>query len=323
MDVFSAAVTLAYAGQGRTVWQSNSELQLMRSINEDEPDLSGLTDLQRNFLLPLLNKDISERPTSESAYEMTLNLIENYGRKEHLKALSGWTHKSKIKEKKKRGTLFYIGNSIVGFFLLMGLLMSGTRIYSFFDSLNDNPPKTVNTSTPESHNSSLSSANRDVTIGPSPTLKDTASPQASKTPTLKPVTTNPTPKPVTTSSGSFKESPAEAKNVVISNIFGRSFETNGGLDWSVPLTNSSSEPVPPITNLQFRLIGHPNKTWLDVGYKLKVGNFGVQAIVDKLFFDMLFKKNVCPEFRFVKVEDNLVVEIWNPGTPECATDYNP
>jgi hypothetical protein len=81
--------------------------------------------------------------------------------------------------------------------------------------------------------------------------------------------------------------------------------------------------VPPITNLQFRLIGYPNKSWLDVGYKLKVSNNGVQALVDKVLFEILFKKTVCPEFRFVRIENGLVVNIWNSGTPECATDYIP
>jgi len=314
MDVFSAAVTLAFAGQGRTIWQSNSEIQLMRSINEDEPDLSGLTELQRNFLLPLLNKDVSDRPTSEAAYAMSLKLIENYGQKNNLKGFSDWVRRSKIRKKKKRGILFYVGNSIIGFFLLIGLLLSGIRIYSLFDSPSSNSPKTVNTSTPSPQGSSPSLAKPAVSSSPSSIPKESASPQASK---------SPTPKPVPSSSGTLKESPAEAANVVISNIFGRSFEANGGLDWSVPLTNSSSESVPPITNLQFRLIGYPNKTWLDVGYKLKVSNLGVQAIVDKLYFEMLFKKTVCPEFRFVRVENNLVVKIWNSGTPDCATDYHP
>ena len=314
MDVFSAAVTLAFAGQGRTIWQSNSEIQLMRSINEDEPDLSGLTELQRNFLLPLLNKDISERPTSEAAYEMSLHLIANYGQKGGSQGFSEWVRKSKTRKKKKRGVLFYVGNSIVAFFLVIGLLLSGIRIFSFFDSSSTNAPIVESTSTPAPLESPTPSIQPSVSSSPSPAPDRTPPSQVSK---------SPTPKPVASSSGSLKESPAEAANVVISNIFGRSFETNGGLDWSVPLTNSSSEIVPPITNLQFRLIGYPNKVWLDVGYKLKVSNLGVQAVVDKLYFEMLFKKTVCPEFRFVKVENNLVVKIWNPGTPDCASDYIP
>jgi hypothetical protein len=314
MDVFSAAVTLAFAGQGRTIWQSNSEIQLMRSINEDEPDLSGLTELQRNFLLPLLNKDISERPTSEAAYEMSLQLIANYGQKGASQGFSEWVRRSKTKKKKKRGVLFYVGNSIVAFFLVIGLLLSGIRVFSFFESSSTNTPALESTPTTAPLESPTPSIQPSVSSSPSPTPERTSPSQVSK---------SPTPKPVASSSGSLKESPAEAANVVISNIFGRSFETNGGLDWSVPLTNSSSEIVPPITNLQFRLIGYPNKVWLDVGYKLKVSSLGVQAIVDKLYFEMLFKKTVCPEFRFVRVENNLVVKVWNPGTPDCASDYIP
>ena len=312
MDVFSAAVTLAFAGQGRTIWQSNSEIQLMRSINEDEPDLSGLTELQRNFLLPLLNKDISERPTSEAAYEMSLKLIASYGQNGVAQGFSEWVRRSKTK--KKRGVLFYVGNSIVAFFLVIGLLLSGIRILGFFDSSDTNTPTLEITSTPAPLENPITSIQPSVSSSPSPAPEKTSPFQ---------VSTTPTPKPVASSSGSLKESPADAANVAISNIFGRSFETNGGLDWSVPLTNSSSEIVPPITNLQFRLIGYPNKVWLDVGYKLKVSEFGVQAIVDKLYFEMLFKKTVCPEFRFVRVEKNLVTKIWNPATPDCASDYIP
>ncbi|ASY26182.1 serine/threonine protein kinase [Candidatus Planktophila versatilis] len=314
MDVFSAAVTLAFAGQGRTIWKSNSELQLMRSINEDVPDLSGLSELQQNFLLPLLNKDASERPTSESAYTMSLELIASYGKKDSSKGLSEWVRKSKIKKKRRRGLLFYVGNSIVAFFLFIGLLLSGTRIYGLFDSQSNNSPKASSTSSPGPEADSTSSAKPSVSTSQSSTPKASPSPLAS---------ISLTPKPAPSSSGSLKESSAEAANVVVSSIFGRSFEANGGLDWSVPLTSSSSEPVPPITNLQFRLVGYPNKTWLDVGYELKVSNLGVQAIVDKLYFELLFKKKVCPEFRFVRVENNLVVKIWNSGTPDCASDYIP
>jgi hypothetical protein len=286
----------------------------MRSINEDEPDLSGLNELQRGFLLPLLNKDISDRPSSEAAYETCIELIANYGRKDALKIISAWMRKTKTKRKRKRGILFYFGNSIIAFFLLIGLLFTSVRFLSIFDSPGSSSNNIVSTSSPSPDINSIEPNVPLASKSPSSTPKSSPSVLTSK---------SPTPKPIPSSTGSFQESPAEAAKVVTANLFGRSFEANGGLDWSVPLTNFSSEIVPPITNLQFRLIGYPNKSWLDVGYKLKVSNNGVQALVDKVLFEILFKKTVCPEFRFVRIENGLVVNIWNSGTPECATDYIP
>lgn len=67
MDVFSAAATLAYAGKGKSIWSGLSELELMRNINQDEPDLSGLTERQKIFLMPLLVKNQSERSSAREA----------------------------------------------------------------------------------------------------------------------------------------------------------------------------------------------------------------------------------------------------------------
>lgn len=320
MDVFSAAATLAFAAKGKTIWQGNTELQLMRSINEDEPDLSQLTALQKSFLAPLLNKNISERPSSEAAYKRTLDLIANYGQPDSLKAFSNWDPVSKVRNRKKKGLLFYVGNSIVGIFLLVGLLLSGLRLTSDTTSSTQESLNSLNMQSP--------SPTLDVRQSKSPsqtqnsTTKPKVSPPAKQSPSINPSKSS-SPKPVASSFGTFKESPPEASNLKIVNIFGRSFESSGGLDWSVPLTNSSSEIVPPITNLQFRLIGYPNEIWLDVGYKLKVGDYGIQAVVDKVLFELIFKKTVCPEFRFVRIENNLVVNVWKPGTPDCATDYIP
>jgi serine/threonine protein kinase len=67
MDVFSAAATLAYAGRGESIWPGQSELQLLRNINEDEPDLRGLHERQIRFLTPLLAKNPSERSSAREA----------------------------------------------------------------------------------------------------------------------------------------------------------------------------------------------------------------------------------------------------------------
>jgi hypothetical protein len=264
--------------------------------------------------LPLLNKDISDRPTSEAAYAMSLKLIANYGQKDSLNGFSEWVSKSKIKKKKKRGILFYAGNSIVAFFLLIGLFFTGLNISSVFEPSGTKSSEKLNPATPRPKIISASPAEPSVSKKPKVLPKSTPSPVVSK---------KPTPKPVASSYGSFKESPAESANVVILNLFGRSFEDGGGLDWWVPLTYSSSEEVPPITNLQFRLIGNPNKTWLDIGYKLKISDLGVLAIVDKVQVKMFIQGTLCPEFRFVRIENGLVVKVWNSGTPDCATDYIP
>lgn len=67
MDVFSAAVTLAYAGRLKSIWNTESESTLSNSINKGIPDLEGLSPEQIEFLLPLLDKFKSKRPSSEDA----------------------------------------------------------------------------------------------------------------------------------------------------------------------------------------------------------------------------------------------------------------
>ena len=76
MDVFSAAATLAYAGKGKSIWNGDNDLQLMRSINEDAPDLEGLSENQAKFLLPLFEKNPSDRPGAAEALQSALSYIE-------------------------------------------------------------------------------------------------------------------------------------------------------------------------------------------------------------------------------------------------------
>ena len=92
----------------------------------------------------------------------------------------------------------------------------------------------------------------------------------------------------------------------------------------IPLTLNAKEPVPPIDGVQFRLLGFPNKKWLSIAYKLKTEtNGGVYGQVDKFFLAILAQQQVCPEFRFVQIENNEVVKQWLPGLPECSNDYIP
>lgn len=76
MDVFSAAATLAFAGKASSIWSGENDLQLMRSINEDQPKFDGLTANQIKFLKPLLEKNPSDRPTALEAYQYALGYIE-------------------------------------------------------------------------------------------------------------------------------------------------------------------------------------------------------------------------------------------------------
>ena len=76
MDVFSAASTLAFAAKGAAIWNGDSDLQLMRSINEDSPNLEGLSENQKTFLNPLFEKNPSDRPSPLEAHESALGYIE-------------------------------------------------------------------------------------------------------------------------------------------------------------------------------------------------------------------------------------------------------
>ena len=160
MDVFSAAVTLAFAGLGRTIWKSNSELQMSRSINEDEPDLEGLSDLQQTFLKPLLNKNISDRPSSDQAYETCLRILQKLEGTRDDVDLRSW--KRATKRIRKSNPAIKVGTA--GIFLL-----ALASISFYFNS----------------HSST--SSNREVKISPS--AIPTTSIQASKVTTPSPVGT--------------------------------------------------------------------------------------------------------------------------------------
>ena len=76
MDVFSAGVTLAYAAKLKSVWAGDNQDAITQSIKNDDPDLSGLRDLQEEFIRPLLQKLPIDRPNSESVHKKALEYIE-------------------------------------------------------------------------------------------------------------------------------------------------------------------------------------------------------------------------------------------------------
>jgi serine/threonine protein kinase len=76
MDVFSAAVTLAYIGRGSSIWKTDTPSQLTESIIKGTPNLEGLSQIQQEFLVPLLAKLPSERSSSEEAHKNCLDYLQ-------------------------------------------------------------------------------------------------------------------------------------------------------------------------------------------------------------------------------------------------------
>jgi len=154
-----------------------------------------------------------------------------------------------------------------------------------------------------------------VTKNPASKISPSASPTVSKSPSVSPIL----------SSEKFTVSPPLASSVVTTSIWGRIFKDSLNY-WRVILTNSKSDPVPPITGVQFRLLGYPDAGWMGVPYKLKVEplDSSVYAEIDDLMFAILFKNSTyCPEFRAVREENGKIVKIWEKTKPECATNYTP
>jgi len=510
MDVFSAAATLAYAGQGRSIWSGESELQLMRSINEDDPYLDDLTEKQSRFLAPLLNKNPSERPSASEAYEICLEIIASLDSSEIFPKLVDWRKKEAKNSKKLKFVAVSLGSLLMTGFALFYV---ATNVSTSDKGAANNSSTIIPTPSPSQAASVTNSTSSTTSQSKSSTIELTAAQYAKqeacvrisynkqykeanpicleiaklgdaksqyalgynysqlgnkkesdfwlkkaadqnwpealaalgwreyqaknfklaisyatkaanlgsasamntlgiiskdqerwddavywykKAWALKEVwgainlgelynthfkdnltaekwyiaaaktgdgeaeyaygeflrtvfsknieacswfkkssnhnwnegvnaykkyceTADPLPNPSSTKE--FTQSAPEAKNVVVKEIFGRVFDA--GIDWNVPLTNSASEQVPPITGLQFRLLGYSNKIWLDIAYKLKKTDYGVQAQVDQIVLAMILNKKVCPEFRFVREVNGEITNIWLPGLPECSTDYQP
>ncbi len=137
------------------------------------------------------------------------------------------------------------------------------------------------------------------------------------------VSPNPIKSPLIYSDKLNVSAPLDPK-VKITSIFGRVFK-DSDMMWRIILTNSSTDAVPTINGIQFRLAGNETAGWVNVPYKLKtdLNSNTVYAAVDDLFLTVLFKKSVCPEFRAVREQNGLIVNIWTKGLPECSNDYVP
>lgn len=188
MDVFSAAVTLAYAGLGRSIWAGDTEVQLMRSINESEPDLEGLSELQKTFLKPLLNKNVSDRPSAEEAYRTSLEILTSLDGKVSEVNLRRW--KRLAKSVNTKGHLKPI-SILVSVLLLVG----GIGSYEFLNSR----------ATPEIGPVKVSQT---PSYEPSPSLESSPKSEGSPPSTLSPasrLSVSPAPKPTGFNSNDCQE----------------------------------------------------------------------------------------------------------------------
>ena len=147
MDVFSAAATLAYAAKASGVWNGDNDLQLMRSINQDLPNLDGLTENQTKFLAPLFEKNPSDRPSALEAHQSALGYIKYLlGKTKKPKPLKGRGKLKKLVSSKK---VISTAAALVAIAVIAG----GTKILFDTPTLQDtksaitNYPNAVDTAT--------------------------------------------------------------------------------------------------------------------------------------------------------------------------------
>jgi serine/threonine protein kinase len=319
MDYFSLAGTLIYAASGHYPFAGGNSAEWKESILFNQPDFNGLSDDQIKVLSPLLYKNPELRGSLDVFLQIVAELNSGQPRsdfvsKEFAKIKRESPNKLIQKKKElvvKNNTIKKVATSTAAIIAIsVAIFASGIIAIQ-----NSSPEITKKISTPTNTPTDL------------PPDQLTEVPKTTESPSIpKPVTPTPlkTDKPIT-SSDTFKVSAPVSPNVKIDEIFGRVFK-NGLNYWVISLTNFQGAKVPALTAIQFRLIGFPNAGWLDVPYKLKtdptVGS--VYAEVDDFLFAMIFKdQKYCPEFRVVRQESGQIVQIWNKGQPECATDYNP
>jgi len=319
MDCFSLAGTLIYAATGHYPFSGSSSAEWKESILFHKPNFNGLSDDQIKALAPLLYKNPEHRGSLAVFLQIIAELTTSQSRSEFVSkefAKVELQSQSNLVKKKselvaKNGSIKKVA-AIASAIIATSVAISAAGIIAF----QSNSPKITNKiSMPSSTPTDLMSDQ--LTEVP----KTTASPISPKPITPTPSKTN---QPVT-SSDAFKVSPPVSPNVRVDEIFGRVFKNSLNY-WIIPLANVQGAKVPALTAIQFRLIGFPNAGWLDVPYKLKsdptVGY--VYAEIDDFLFAVIFKdQKYCPEFRVVRQEGGQIVQIWNKGQPDCATDYNP
>ena len=127
MDVFSAAVTLAYAARLKSIWKDDNEDTLRESIRKDSPDLSDLSSEQIELLNPLLDKFASQRPTSEQTLKKINEYIEHFANSEVPKPIP--LRGSSVLYRLLRNRGYQIASSLLLIFIIfMGLAARDPQI---------------------------------------------------------------------------------------------------------------------------------------------------------------------------------------------------
>lgn len=343
MDIFSLASTFTYAGTGHFPFPTEPPSEWINSILHGPPDLSGLSELQMKLLIPMFYKKATDRISAtdalaflSSASSRTNSWISetHLPEEQHLResdqklvdpapfAFPDIATRSKRQSFDFRRLSLGLAFSLVALAIASFWFLSPDRPGST-PSLNTRDQEVAASPTPQ-----LSTTPDEIVISgpigqPSKDLRITKEPVApgAVTPLTREVLRTPTP---LLSSDKFDVSAPLASDVVYDSLYGRPWKT-GGLYWGIPLQFSSASPVPDLTGIQFRPIGFPNGPWIEVPYKLKVSSVdgSVYAQVDELLFAVLFKGEICPEFRVVKEVDGEIVKVWTKGDSECADDYRP
>lgn len=325
MDVFSLAGTLIYAGTGHYPFAGSSKQEWQDSISFDKPNFELLSEDQIKFLTPLLYKSSAER----MGLPLFIALLRDHLGIEELSTVNVKEFKSyfkdadvKLVKTKKSGGLrkSKTGSSLRN--LAISAVIGALVIVAGVNLLSSSEPTNKKGGTSSVAAPSTSPIQPDSKIGgttktPTPGPIKTPNPSVSPSVAAK---ASQTPMPIPSSTALSVSLPV-SKNVVTESIFGRVFKS--GIDWLIPLAPFSTDVVPPITGVQFRLVGYPNAGWIGLPYRLKKTDGGVYAQVDDLFLAVLFKKEVCPEFRFIQESGGEIIKIWNKQQPECATDYVP
>ena len=319
MDYFSLAGTLIFAATGHYPFSGSTNSEWKESIQFNQPNFNGLSDDQINALSPLLYKNPELRGSLAVFLQIISELNSSQTRSDFVSKqfakVKRESHSNLIQKKKelvvKNNTIKKVAANAAAIVVLSVAIFA----FGIIAIQSDSPESTSNISMPINTTTDL----------PSDKL-----PEVSKTPASpsspKPITptTLKTDKPMT-SSDTFKASAPLSPEVRVDEIFGRVFK-NGLNYWVISLAIGKGAKVPALTAVQFRLIGFPNAGWLEVPYKLKTDptDDSVYAEVDDFLFAMIFKdQKYCPEFRVVRQESGQIVQIWNKGQPECASDYNP
>ena len=173
MDVFSAGVTLAYAGRLKSVWTGETQDSISESIKSDEPDLSGLSPLQQEFVRPLLEKLPMDRPSSEIAHKKALEYLEYLINKENSKKpVAMRVKKSLIRQLDQPKYKYGIPATIIGILAF--------AIVSPWNTLQDSKKITPSTSSIATSSPSSSTSSEPSPISTSNTNKQSTSQDCEK-----------------------------------------------------------------------------------------------------------------------------------------------